>query len=288
MRALITGAAGQIGRELAEHCQSAEDEVVALAHGPLDVTDRDQVLQAIGAVRPAVVYHLAAWTAVDDCELDPDRAFRVNALGTRYVADAARRFGAHVLYVSTDYVFDGQLDRPYAEWDTPNPQSIYGRTKHAGELELTGAGGDSTVVRTSWVCGRHGANIVRTILRLAGDDGSMHFVDDQRGNPTIVSDLVPMLRALAVARHPGLVHVTNQGSVTWFEFARNVLAAIGDDPARVLPITTAELDPPRPAPRPANSVLDNAVLRLSGLPMLPDYRESLGPLIALVRREPWS
>jgi len=278
VRVLVTGAGGQVGRELTEWCRAANDEVVELTHTDLDVADRDSVLQAVGAAQPTIIYHLAAWTAVDACESDPDRAFGVNALGTRHVAEAARGVGAHLLYVSTDYVFDGTLDRPYTEWDLPNPKLTYGRSKYAGEQELMSLG-DSTIVRISWVCGRYGNNMVKTILRLAGGDGTLAFVDDQRGNPTIVSDLVPVLRRLAVERRTGLFHVTNQGPVSWYEFARDVLAAAGHDPGRVHPIKTAELDPPRAAPRPANSVLDNAALRLSGLPLLSHYGDSLARLI---------
>jgi dTDP-4-dehydrorhamnose reductase len=282
MRLLVTGAGGQVGRELVEHATAAGDEVVACDHGSLDVGDRDAVLQAVLETRPDVVVHAAAWTAVDACESDPDRAFRVNGLGTRHLAEATRRSRAHLVYVSTDYVFDGTLARPYHEWDAPNPQSVYGHSKLAGELEVAGTG--ATVVRISWVCGRYGNNLVKTALRLASERDTLSFVDDQRGHPTIVSDLVPMLRRLAAERRPGLFHVTNQGAVSWYEFVRAVFAAAGHDPDRVLPISTAELDPPRPAPRPMNSVLDNAALRLSGLPLLPDFQPSLEMLVAELTR----
>ncbi|MFM8304094.1 MAG: SDR family oxidoreductase, partial [Actinomycetota bacterium] len=135
------------------------------------------------------------------------------------------------------------------------------------------------IVRISWVCGRHGTNMVKTILRLMAEHDELRFVDDQHGNPTFAEDLAPLLRRLAAERRTGTFHATNQGVTTWFEFARSVLAAAGQDPARVAPIATAELDPPRPAPRPANSVLDNAVLRAEGIPLLPDHRESLVRLV---------
>jgi dTDP-4-dehydrorhamnose reductase len=223
--------------------------------------------------------HAAAWTEVDACEADPDRALAANGLGTRHVAEAARRVGAHLCYLSTDYVFDGTKPGPYTEWDDPNPQSVYGRSKLAGEREL-GRDPASTVVRLSWVCGRHGANMVKTILRLAAERDQLAFVDDQRGHPTFAADAAGAIRRLVAERRPGLFHVTNQGVVTWYEFARAVLESAGLDPERVRPISTAELDPPRPAPRPANSVLDNLALRLSGLPLLPHYRASLDRLVA--------
>ncbi|HEX9529503.1 MAG TPA: dTDP-4-dehydrorhamnose reductase [Acidimicrobiales bacterium] len=274
MRILITGAGGQLGHDLARAC--ATDDLAACDRAALDVADRDRVLQVILSVRPHAVIHAAAWTAVDACEGDPDRAFQVNALGTRHVAEAARRAGAHLVYVSTDYVFDGRSPRPYREWDAPNPLSVYGQSKLAGERE---AGPDATVVRTSWLCGAHGQNVVRTVLRLAAERDRLAFVDDQHGCPTFTEDLAGALRDLAVARRPGVFHVTNQGPTTWFELARAVLAAAGLDPGRVEPIPTSALQPPRPAPRPASSVLDNAALRLSGLPLLPYWHEPLGRLV---------
>jgi len=185
------------------------------------------------------------------------------------------------VHVSTDYVFDGRLERPYHEWDPPNPLSVYGASKRAGEVEALAHGPAATVVRTSWLCGEHGSNVVRTVLdRASRSQDRLAFVDDQRGCPTMTADLARMLRRLALDRRSGLYHVTNQGAVTWYEFVREVLAAAGHDPGRVQPITTAELDPPRPAPRPANSVLDNAALRTAGIPLLRDFREPLAELIA--------
>ncbi|HET8929732.1 MAG TPA: sugar nucleotide-binding protein, partial [Acidimicrobiales bacterium] len=184
--------------------------------------------------------------------------------------------GAPVTYVSTDYVFDGTKASPYVEWDTPNPRSVYGRSKLAGEHELDPG---STVVRTSWVCGFHGANMVKTILRIASEPGRLTFVDDQHGHPTFTADLAGMIDRLVTEGRPGLFHVTNQGAVSWYDFARAVLEAAGDDPDRVDPCATDDLQPPRPAPRPANSVLDNAALRLSGIPVMRDFRAPLAELV---------
>lgn len=274
MKVLVTGAGGQLGTEL----PGAFDghEVVGTTHRQLDVGDRDQVLRLVTDVAPDAIVHAAAWTAVDACEGDPDRALRVNALGTRHVAEAARQVGARVCYVSTDYVFDGTKAVPYHEWDPPGPRSVYGASKLGGERELDD---DATVVRTSWVCGRHGPNMVATILRLAQAPGPLRFVDDQRGHPTFADDLATMIARLVVERRSGTFHVTNQGPVSWFEFARAVLDAAGEDPGRVEPIATGDLDPPRPAPRPANSVLDNAALRLGGLPLLDEFHQPLQRLV---------
>jgi len=274
VKVLVTGAGGQVGTELLAAFPG--HEVVGHDHGALDVGDRGAVHAAVAAAAPDAIVHAAAWTAVDACEADPDRALQINALGTRFVVEAARDVGARVLYLSTDYVFDGTKADPYDEWDTPSPRSVYGRSKRGGELEL---GPEDTAVRTSWVCGRYGANMVGTILRLAAQPGPLRFVDDQWGHPTFADDLAGMIARLVTDQRQGLFHVTNQGAVTWFQFARAVLAAAGDDPGRVQPIATGDLDPPRPAPRPANSVLDNAALRLSGIPLL-DHHEA--PLQRLV------
>jgi dTDP-4-dehydrorhamnose reductase len=228
-------------------------------------------------LRPDAVIHAAAWTAVDDCEADPARALRTNALAVRWLAEACERAGTHLVHLSTDYVFSGLQERPYDEWDRPDPLSAYGRSKLVGEIE---AGPAATIVRTSWVCGEHGSNMVKTVLRLVGaGTGQLRFVDDQRGHPTFAEDLAPMLRRLAVDRRRGVHHVTNQGVASWFDFAGDVLRAAGLDAGRVEPISTAELQPPRAAPRPANSVLENAVLAASGLPLLDDYHAPLDRLV---------
>ena len=268
MKVLVTGAGGQVGRELVD--AFADHDVVACDHAVLDVTDRDAVLAVATTARPDAIVHAAAWTAVDACESDPERTRRVNGLATRHVAEAAARVDAHLCTFSTDYVFDGTKPSPYDEWDVPNPQSEYGRSKLASEREAA-RWPDSTIMRISWVCGQHGNNMVKTILRLASEHETLRFVSDQRGNPTFADDAAAMARRLVVDRRPGLFHVTNQGDVSWFEFAEAVLESLGDDPARVEPIQASELDPPRAAPRPANSVLDNAALRGSGVPLLPHY-----------------
>ena len=283
MRLLVTGAGGQLGRDVVLAGEAAGDEVVAADHATLDVSDRDAVLGAVLSIQPDAVVHCAAWTAVDACEGDPDRAYLHNALAVRWVAEAARRAGAHLVHLSTDYVFDGTKPAPYHEWDVPAPASVYGRSKLAGEREAVDGAPGATVVRTSWVCGEHGANMVKTVLRLAAEHPVLSFVDDQRGHPTFTADLAPVLRRLALDRRPGLFHVTNQGAVSWYEFAGAVLAAAGEDPSRVKPMATADLQPARPAPRPANSVLRNAALEASGLPLLDDFRAPLARLVTQLR-----
>jgi dTDP-4-dehydrorhamnose reductase len=281
MRVLVTGANGQLGHDVIATCTAAGDEVISAGRDWLDVTDRAMVHAAIATTRPDAVINCAAWTAVDACESDPDRAMLANALSVRWLREASAAAGSHLVTVSTDYVFDGTKDSPYVEWDEPAPTSVYGRSKLAGERE---AGPDAAVVRTSWVCGEHGANMVATVLRLLPERDTLAFVDDQRGHPTFTADLAPALRRLAVERRSGIHHITNAGAVSWFEFVREIVALAGRDPDMVQPIRTADLDPPRPAPRPANSVLDNAVWRLAGLAPLRDHREPLAELVAALTR----
>lgn len=268
MRILVTGAGGQLGTDLVPAFEG--HEVIATTREQLDLSDRDSTMGGICTVEPDIIVHGGAWTAVDACEADPEQAFRVNALGTRHVANAARIVGAHVVYISTDYVFDGRADQPYHEWSPTNPTSVYGASKLAGERELDPSW---CVVRASWIVGPRGRNFVKTMLRLAAERDEFGVVVDQRGCPTFTTDLAPMIRRLAIARYPGVIHVTNQGETTWFDFAREILRIAGDDPEKIRPITTADYG--APAPRPANSVLDNLVLRSLGVDLLPPWQESL-------------
>jgi dTDP-4-dehydrorhamnose reductase len=280
MRVLITGAGGQLGLDLVAACTVAGDEVFAFDRDRLDIVSRSAAHNAITSLRPDSVINCAAWTAVDACEGDPDRALATNGVAVRWLAEASHRVGAHLVQLSTDYVFDGALDRPYHEWDETGPSSVYGLTKLIGEQEALVLGPMATVVRTSWVCGRNGNNMVKTIMRLADEHDQLTFVDDQVGHPTFTQDLAPVLRRLALDRLSGVVHATNQTACTWYQFAGEVVAAMGKDPAMVQPIDTADLQPPRPAPRPANSVLDNAVLRMAGFAPLRDFREPLRETVA--------
>lgn len=280
MRVLITGAGGQLGIDVAAACAVAGDEVFAFDREGLDIGSRSAAHNAITSLRPEAVINCAAWTAVDACEGDPDRALALNGTAVRWLAEASHRAGAHLVQVSTDYVFDGTLDRPYHEWDDTDPQSVYGLTKLIGEREALVLGPSATVVRTSWVCGRNGNNMVKAVMRLADAHPQMSFVDDQIGHPTFTHDLAPVLRRLALDRLSGVVHATNQGACSWYQFAGEVVAAMGKDPAMVQPIATVDLQPARPAPRPANSVLDNTVLRMAGFAPTRDFREPLRETVA--------
>jgi dTDP-4-dehydrorhamnose reductase len=278
MKLFVTGAGGQLGHELVEAIRAAGHEPIATTHAQLDITDEEAVRIAIGSAKPDVVIHAAAWTAVDACEGEIEKAMLVNGTASKYVADAAHAVGARVVYISTDYVFDGSKPTPYNEDDVPNPQSAYGASKLAGEQAMSE---QDAIVRISWVCGFHGANMVKTILKLGATMSELKFVDDQIGNPTFADDAAKAIVNIATSGLGGIWHVTNQGVVSWYEFAREVLLTAGMDAAKVKPISTSDLQPPRPAKRPANSVLHNGRMIAEGMALLPDFRE---PLARLVRR----
>lgn len=281
-KVLITGADGQVGREATALFTAAGWDVTAGDRAVLDVSSRRDVHAAIEALKPDAVVNLAAWNAVDLAETEPDAAYAANTMAVRFLAEATRKARARLCHVSTDYVFDGTKEGAYLEWDRTNPQSVYGRSKEAGERE---AGPDALVVRTSWVCGAQGSNAVTTVLKLAADpDRTLAFVTDQRGCPTLARDLADTLLALITDGHTGTFHVTNAGAVSWYEFVQQILVTAGHPADRVRPITTAELDPPRPAPRPTNSVLDHAALRLSGLAPMRHFTEPLAEMVDELRR----
>ncbi|MGW4483577.1 dTDP-4-dehydrorhamnose reductase [Amycolatopsis sp. NPDC004368] len=283
---LVPGGSGQLGRDLAA-LAGPEVEVVAPASAELDVRSAGEVLRALDALvsRAAetgaapVVVNAAAYTAVDAAETDEVRAFGVNADGPRVLAAVCSSRRVPLVHVSTDYVFPGDASRPYEVDDELGPKSAYGRTKAAGEDAVLGSGASAWVVRTSWVYGKHGANFVKTIQRLAGEREQLTVVDDQLGSPTWSADLAAGLVELAgrIAAGDGpasrVLHCTGGGEVTWCGFARAIFEEIGADPERVRPCTTEEF--PRPAPRPAYSVLSNASWREAGLTPLRPWREAL-------------
>ncbi len=274
MKVVITGAGGQLGHDLLQ--AFAADDVVGLTHADLDVSQEQAVMAAVTAHAPDLVVHAAAYTKVDDCESDPDRAWRVNVAGTWWLARACALVDAAMVYMSTDYVFDGRTQRPYSEFDRPNPLSVYGATKDAGEQLVRQRLPRHYIVRTSWLQGAHGTNFVKTMLRLGRERDHLRVVDDQIGSPTFAFDLAPSIRQLAVSGRYGTYHLTNSGRCTWYEFAKAVFA---HSPAEIdlEPTDTAAFG--AAAPRPAFSVLDNQMARLAGLESLPHWTASLTRLL---------
>jgi dTDP-4-dehydrorhamnose reductase len=273
VRILVTGAAGQVGARVVGALDD-HHEVLGAGHDVLDITDREQVEQVVAEFAPDAVVNASAMTNVDACERDPERAFAVNALGVRHLAVATARRGAHLVHVSTDYVFDGVATRPYDEWAAVNPVSEYGRSKLGGELEVERHAASWATVRTSWVFGRRGTDLVSWAFG-AFDRGELDGVlADQVSIPTYAPDLAVLLARFAVERRQGLFHVTSGSeAVTRHELIVTALRARGDDPSKVAPIDAADLD--RPAARPPMSALDNRALRLAGLPSLRPWRDAV-------------
>lgn len=279
-KVLLTGAGGQLGLDICEAARSRPElSLHSFTRADLDITDAAHVRDVLAAVEPDVVIHAAAYTAVDDCETNEQHAVEVNGNGTANIVAGARSVGARVIYVSTDYVFDGTKETGYVETDAPNPASAYGRSKLLGENAVLELGTGGLVVRTSWVCGVHGSNMVKTIMNAAAKYPQLTFVDDQVGKPTFTADLAHALLTLSLRQDHGIMHVTNEGVVSWYEFCRAVLQALGKDPAQVTACATSELDPPRPAPRPANSVLENTRFVELGLKTLRPYEEALEDVV---------
>jgi len=275
-RWLVIGAAGMLGTEVT--AALAGRDVTALDFPEVDITDPDSVARAVAG--HDVVVNCAAWTAVDDAESREADAFRVNATGVANLATAARAGGAWMLHVSTDYVFAGDAGEPYAEEAPLDPRSAYGRTKAAGEWALRSLLLDrSIVLRTAWLYGVNGPNFVRTMARLAGERETLDVVDDQIGQPTWARDLAHrMIECVDAGVPAGTYHATNSGSTSWYGFARAIFSRIGVDPDRVRPTTTDRF--PRPAPRPAYSVLGQAAWGRVGLSPMPAWDDALDRALA--------
>jgi len=270
VRWLITGAGGQLGADLLRVLATAD--VDGRTRAELDITEAAAVVEAVAGCD--VVVNAAGWTDVDGAESDEAGAYAANATGPAVLAVACAAAGARLVHVSSDYVFAGDASSPYAEDSPVNPRSAYGRTKAAGERAVLQTGGPAYVVRTAWVYGETGANFVKTMARLERERETIDVVDDQCGSPTWSRQLAAGLVELAVSGAPdGVYHCTNGGQTTWCGLARAVFAELGADPERVRPTTTAAL--PRPAPRPAYSVLSDAKWRAAGLAPLPPWRDAL-------------
>jgi dTDP-4-dehydrorhamnose reductase len=252
MKVLVCGAGGMLGQDVVRVARSANHEVVALPRAELDVTDSAAVENAVAAARPAAVVNCAAYTDVDGAEEEHEEALRVNAAGAANVAAAAARARASVVYPSTDYVFDGTQGEPYVESDEPAPLSSYGRSKLSGEEQTATANERHYVVRSSWLFGTGGRNFVETMLSLAHDHGEVVVVRDQVGSPTYTGHLAEGLVRLLDSHAFGLHHMASSGSCSWYEFALEIFDRAGVE-CRVLSCTTDDF--PRPAPRPAYSVL---------------------------------
>ena len=287
-RVLVSGAAGQVGVDLidvlggvvppggdrsfqpdARRVFDGEFELLGLTRHDLDVANRDAVFRAVESARPDVIVHLAAYTAVDRAETEEMKCFAVNGAGTESMSLAAKEYGAHLIAISTDYVFDGTKGGAYVEDDATNPLNVYGASKRAGELLCSS---DDTVVRTSWVMGVRARNVARVIAERALSGATVRFVNDQTGTVTVSSDLARALATLVRERPGGLWHVANTGTTTWFDVAQYIGTLLGRDSSFATAIATADLDPAPLATRPIRSDLSSEKFssRWSALPEWPD------------------
>jgi len=280
-RILVTGSRGQLGRDLVERLSGSYD-LTGVDIDELDITDRKAALSLVDSLQPDVLIHAAAFTDVDGCESDRDQAFAVNAYGTRNLALACKEIGARMVYYSTDYVFDGTSDRSYTEEDKPDPKTVYGQSKLAGEESIAEILDDYVIMRIAWVYGKHGKNFPKTMLRIGGEQlkkiesgekiEPLKVVDDQFGNPTWTEEVVSQTHKMIESDMRGIVHATSEEETSWFGFAQDIFAAM-NMPVKTVPCTTEDF--PRLAPRPMRSSLENSRLKAAGMNLMRDYREAL-------------
>jgi dTDP-4-dehydrorhamnose reductase len=286
---LVIGAKGMLGRDLMGVLLSSlpNDEVIGWDIEEIDIQKEEDTVFKIEKLRPNIMVHIAAYTDVDGCELNEEKAFAVNAEGTKHVALTASRCQAKMVYLSTDYVFDGNKREPYLESDSPHPLNVYGRSKWKGEQYVQELVKDPLIVRTQWLFGRYGKNFVTSILRQAGEKRVLSIVNDQIGSPTYTVDLAKAISALIQFDASGIFHVANSDLCTWYTFGQAILKLSGMDKVKVIPISSKELG--RPAIRPSYSVLNCQKLKKkTGLTLQPwsealkeylsTYRPSMGRL----------
>jgi dTDP-4-dehydrorhamnose reductase len=271
LKVLITGAKGMLGTDMCE-VLGGDYEIIAYDIDDFDIVDMDATIKVISNISPPVIVHLAAFTDVEACEDERLTAFRCNALGAMNVAKAARVVGAHLVYLSTDYVFDGTKREPYLEVDRPNPINFYGLTKLYGEQYVSSLCPSHLIIRTSWLFGPNGRNFVDTIVNKASQGGPLRIVNDQRGCPTYSMDLARSIREAIEKRLEGIIHLTNSSETTWFELASHALGLAGVD-TKIEPVASAHYK--TKARRPQYSGLGSLVREMSGMEALPDWQDAV-------------
>ncbi|GAD15304.1 NAD(P)-dependent oxidoreductase [Geobacillus sp. Sah69] len=272
MKIIVTGANGQLGQELVRQLQQMNFELYSFTKRDLDITNESIVNDVITKIEPDIIINAAAYTKVDQAEVEEETAYLVNAFGQRSLAAAAEKVGAKICYISTDYVFDGNSTVPYREYDQTNPLGVYGKSKLVGEELTKSLCSRYFIVRTAWVYGEFGQNFVKTMLRLAKEKEEIGVVNDQIGAPTYTVDLARFIIELVQTEKFGIYHCTNSGSCSWYEFAKAIFEE-SNISVKVNPITTEQI--PRPAARPKYSVLDNFAMKVNGFSMLRHWREAL-------------
>ena len=272
MKFFITGINGQLGHDInLELLRRGYTDIYAPSSNEINITDNDAVEKAIINYQPNIIFHCAAYTAVDKAEDDKDTCYAVNVIGTRNIVESAKKINAKIIYISTDYVFDGTKNGYYTESDSVNPINYYGQTKYLGEEE-TRRYNNHIITRISWVFGINGKNFVKSMLNLAESRDSLNIVNDQIGSPTYTKDLSKLLVDMALSDKTGTYHVTNDGFCSWFEFAKYIFET-NDIDIIVNPISTSEY--PTRANRPHNSKLSKEKLINDGFEMLPSWQDAI-------------
>lgn len=272
MKIVVTGVKGQLGHDLVEELRRRNyNEVLGIDINNLDITDNSSVQKYMNMHKPVIIIHCAAFTAVDDAEEKKDLCMNINADGTKYLVDAARKHNAKFLYISTDYVFDGNKLSCYTIHDIPNPQSVYGKSKLEGEHE-TLKYDKHFIVRIAWVFGKNGNNFVKTMLRLGKEKESIDVVGDQYGSPTYTYDLSRFLVDLIETEKYGIYHATNEGYCSWYDFASEIFKLAGYN-LEVNSIDSSHY--PTKARRPKNSRMDKSILDVKGFKRLPEWQDAL-------------
>ena len=272
MKVLVTGASGQLGHDVCLELERRAIPFCAPTSQEMDITDREAVLRCMEDTRPDAVIHCAAYTKEDLAEDEPEKCWAVNADGTRNIAEACRKLGSRMLYLSTDYVFPGDGDRFYEPTDPVGPENVYGRSKLAGELAVQSMLTEYFIVRISWVFGKNGNNFVKAMLRLAETRSELNVVCDQIGSPTYTADLAPLLCDMVQTEKYGIYHATNEDICSWAEFAQEIFRLSGKDVAVHLISSSAY---PAKAKRPLNSRLSKQCLQNSGFCRLPSWQNAL-------------
>lgn len=299
MRVLVIGAAGQLGAEVCDELGNSH-EVVPATRQEVDIINLPKVLALARHVKPDAIVNTAAYTDVDGCESNQEKAFLVNAVGARNVAIAAREVEAKLVHISTDYVFDGKKNEPYVEWDPPNPINVYGWSKLMGEQMVREQNPRYFILRVAWLYSARRRNFVKTMLKLAHEREEIRVVNDQHGTPTFAGDVARQIKLLIETDCYGLYHCTSQGSCTRFEFALEIFKCAGYKaesnadgsvylvpdvqslrPITLRPVSSTEFS--TPAKRPINSVLENFMLKIQGLDIMPHWRESLAEQVPKIK-----
>lgn len=275
MKIAVTGSSGMLGYDIKR--VFTDIELIALTRQDFDITNLDKSVSKIKEIKPDYLIHAAAYTDVDGSELNPEKAYLVNGIGTRNVTMACEEIGCSIIYISTDYVFDGTKKEPYNEWDMPNPVNKYGLSKLLGEHFVTSLTNRFYIVRTSWLYGKHGKNFVDTTIKLLTEKEHLDVVNDQISSPTYTYDLAVKLREL-IGKGYGIYHITNTSQCSWFEFAVEIAKLLKKSKTKIQPITSDKLN--RSAKRPAFSVLGNTLLRLEGLKELRHWKDALKDYLA--------